>query len=60
MVNARCPVVCVQPANADAGKKGGNIAKGARLQLEAKTGKSVVTGENLLPPATEKKKIEKK
>ena len=46
--------------NADAGKKGGNIAKGARLQLEAKTGKSVVTGENFLPPATEKKKIEKK
>jgi len=46
--------------NADAGKKGGNIAKGARLQLEAKTGKSVVTGENFLPPVKEKRKIEKK
>jgi len=45
--------------NADAGKKGGKIAKDARLQLEAKTGKSVVTGENFLPPAKEKKKIEK-
>ncbi len=38
------------PENAEAGKKGGRIAKGARLQLEQKTGKSVVTGENFLPP----------
>lgn len=42
--------------NATAGKKGGRIAKNARLQLESKTGKSVVTNENFLPPA--KKKIE--
>ena len=33
-----------------AAKIGGNIAKGARLELEAKTGKRVVTGENYLPP----------
>jgi len=43
--------------NATAGKKGGGIAKNARLQLEAKTGKSVVTNENFLPPAKEKKKL---
>lgn len=43
--------------NAKAGKKGGAIAKNARLALENKTGKSVVTGENFLPPAKEKKKL---
>ena len=43
--------------NAKAGKKGGTIAKNARLALEAKTGKRVVTGENFLPPAKEKKKL---
>ncbi|MBF4101404.1 Bro-N domain-containing protein [Mannheimia haemolytica] len=37
--------------NAQAGKQGGNIAKNARQELENKTGKSVVTGENFLPPA---------
>jgi DNA-damage-inducible protein D len=37
--------------NAEAGKKGGRIAKRARLELEQKTGKSVVTGENFLPPS---------
>ena len=36
--------------NAVAGKKGGSIAKNARKALEAKTGRSVVTGENFLPP----------
>lgn len=36
--------------NAKASKKGGAIAKNARLALEDKTGKSVVTGENFLPP----------
>lgn len=36
--------------NAKAGKQGGGIAKKARLELEDKTGKSVVTGENFLPP----------
>ncbi len=44
--------------NAEAGKKGGRIAKGARLELEQKTGKSVVTGENFLPPSKSKNKIE--
>jgi hypothetical protein len=38
--------------NKEAGKKGGRIAKRARLELEAKTGKSIVTGENFLPPKT--------
>lgn len=42
--------------NAQAGKKGGTIAKNARKELEAKTGKSVVTGENFLPPKRENKK----
>jgi NAD-dependent DNA ligase len=37
--------------NAKASKKGGSVAKNARKDLEAKTGKSVVTGENFLPPA---------
>ena len=36
--------------NANAGKKGGKIAKTARLELESKTGKKVVTSENFLPP----------
>jgi len=44
--------------NAKASKKGGSVAKNARKELESKTGKSVVTGENFLPPAKEKKKIE--
>ncbi len=43
--------------NAVASKKGGKIAKNARLALEQKTGKSVVTGENFLPPAKEIKKL---
>jgi hypothetical protein len=43
--------------NAEAGKKGGKIAKGARLELEAKTRKSVVTGENFLPPQKPVKRI---
>lgn len=43
--------------NAKAGKKGGKIAKDARLALERKTGKKVVTGENFLPPAKENKKL---
>jgi DNA-damage-inducible protein D len=42
--------------NAKASKKGGAIAKNARIALEDKTGKSVVTGENFLPP--DKKKLE--
>ena len=43
--------------NAVAGKKGGKIAKDARLALEEKTGKKVITGENFLPPSKEKKKL---
>jgi DNA-damage-inducible protein D len=43
--------------NAIAGKKGGSIAKNARLELESKTGKKVVTGENFLPPANELGKL---
>ena len=43
--------------NAKAGKKGGAIAKNARLALEAKTGKRVVTGANFLPPGKVKKKL---
>jgi DNA-damage-inducible protein D len=41
--------------NARAGKKGGAIAKNARLALEEKTGKKVVTNDNFLPPAQNKK-----
>jgi len=37
--------------NKTAAKTGGNIARKARLELEGKTGKSVVTGDNFLPPA---------
>lgn len=44
--------------NAQVGKKGGAIAKNARKELEAKTGKPVVTGENFLPPAKTKKNID--
>jgi hypothetical protein len=36
--------------NREAGKKGGGIARKARAELEEKTGRSVVTGENFLPP----------
>ena len=41
-------------------KKGGKIAKDARKALEQKTGKSVITGENFLPPIKAKKSIRKK
>jgi hypothetical protein len=40
--------------NAKASKKGGSVAKNARKELESKTGRDVVTGENFLPPAKEK------
>ena len=43
--------------NAEAGKKGGKIAKKARLELESKTGKSVITSENYLPPAKKQKQL---
>ena len=38
--------------NAEAGRKGGTIAKQARKALEDKTGHSVVTNENSLPPGS--------
>jgi hypothetical protein len=41
-------------ANAQAAKTGGGIAKKARLELEAKTGRKVVSGENYLPPSKQK------
>jgi hypothetical protein len=41
--------------NKVAAKTGGKIAKRARLELEARTGRKVVTGENYLPPDTTKK-----
>ncbi len=44
--------------NAEAGKKGGKIAKRARQELESKTGKSVVSGENFLPPKKASKMID--
>ena len=40
--------------NKVAGKTGGGIAKKARRELEAKTRKKVVTGENFLPPNAKK------
>jgi hypothetical protein len=36
------------PENIDSAKKGGNIAKKAKLELESKTGKKVITSENYL------------
>ena len=46
--------------NAKASKRGGRVAKNARKELEAKTGKSVVTGENFLPPAKPIKNLPEK
>jgi DNA-damage-inducible protein D len=43
--------------NAKAGKKGGAVAKNARKELETQTGKSVITGENFLAPAKDKRKL---
>jgi len=45
------------PANKKAAKTGGNISKRARLELESKTGRKVVTGENYLPPSKSKKRL---
>ena len=38
------------PKNKVAARKGGGIAKKARLELEERTGRSVVSGSNFLPP----------
>ena len=40
--------------NEKAAKTGGNIARKARLELEGKTGKKVVSTENYLPPSQKK------
>lgn len=44
-------------ANKIPAKKGGKIAKDARLALEEKTGRPVVTGENFLQPIQTKKSL---
>jgi hypothetical protein len=46
------------PQNVVAGQKGGKIARDAKLALEAKTGKKVISSENFLPPAATKKRIQ--
>jgi len=45
------------PENRTAAKTGGKIAKRARLELEATTGRKVVTGENFLPPGSRAKML---
>lgn len=45
------------PENRTAAKTGGKIAKRARLELEAQTGRKVVTGENFLPPGSRAKML---
>ena len=44
--------------NAVAGRKGGAIAKNARLALEEKTGKKVISSDNFLPPPKNDKRID--
>jgi DNA-damage-inducible protein D len=44
--------------NAKASKKADTVAKNARKELESKTGKRVVTGDNFLPPKKEIGKLE--
>ncbi len=46
--------------NKVAGKKGGGIARKARRELEAKTGRKVITGENFLPPGSTRSQLEQK
>ena len=48
------------PENKEAGKKGGKIAKNARLELESKTGKNVITSENYLLPVKKPKQLKEK
>ena len=43
--------------NAKASKRGGSVAKNARKELESETGKSVITGENFLPPTKQQRKL---
>jgi hypothetical protein len=44
--------------NGKASKEGGAIAKKARIELEDKTGKKVVTGKNLLESKKNRKALE--
>ena len=45
------------PANKKAARTGGGIAQRARVELESKTGRKVVTGENYLPPGKSKRTL---
>jgi hypothetical protein len=45
------------PQNAEAGRKGGRVAKRARTDFEMETGHKVVSAENFLPPKAEKKAL---
>jgi len=47
------------PENKRAAKKGGMVAKKARIDLEQKTGNKVITGENYLPQNEVKKLLKK-
>ncbi len=44
--------------NAKVGKKGGSIAKNARKELEAKTGKKIVSKDNFLPSGKDRLELE--
>jgi len=44
-------------SNTVAARTGGSVAKRARLELEAKTGQKIVTGENFLPPSAAKQAL---
>ena len=46
--------------NKTAAKKGGNLAKRARVDFEKTTGRKVVTGDNFLPKKSQPKQIKKK
>ena len=52
---AETTIATGMPENQTAAKTGGKIARRARMELEAQTGKKVVTGENYLPPGSAKK-----
>ena len=46
--------------NSKAARKGGKISLEARQKLELQTGKSVITGENFLPPNEQNAQLLKK
>ncbi len=48
------------PENIEAGKESGAISRKARLELEQKTGRGIVTDENFLPPAPPKRQLKKR